>query len=660
MPLAEGVHFAGYTVVRFLGAGGMGEVYLARHARLPRNEALKILRADVSADPDYRQRFEREADSAARLWHPHIVGVHDRGEFDEQLWIAMDYVDGPDLAALLRTPYATGMPAGEAIAVITAVADALDYAHHRGLMHRDVKPANILIGRPDDGGSAGRILLSDFGIARALDDISGLTATNMVVGTADYGAPEQLMGHPCDHRADQYALAATAYHLLTGHPPFPRPNSVAVISAHLTAPPPRPSADRPELAPLDEVFARGLAKHPAERFGGCAEFAAALTERLQHCPTGAPPRPGAPWSLAPTAARDRPPLPEPAAATTPPPPYHDGAPPVPQRRGPRWWIRGRPAAAAVSAAAAVVLAVVVIPRLGEHHRAPPADLASYQGAARQAGRDYLQALARGDAAAALALSAAPPGRAGLLTDDVLRAQVAAVPITDIEVRSAPEAPGANPADAQYLILSARFGPTASQTRIGAHRVGGGWKLDATTVAVAIGTATPPNASLKAVAVWGVATHGVSPVTVFPGAVAVSSANRYIDISAPTTAVLLDALTDTGGRARIAPVATLNDTGRQTAKTAIDDFIHHCHHGTAPPPDCLQPSSGTNYPTITGPGDFAATTFTFDAATMLVAVGGRATYHGTSPAVPNYTLITDVLGTVDLTRDPPTFTRTAVK
>ena len=149
MPLASGAAFAGYTIVRLLGSGGMGEVYLAQHPRLPRQDALKILRTDVSADEDYRQRFIREADLAAKLWHPNIVRVHDRGEFNGQLWIAMDFVDGTDAASLLRDRYPVGMPADEVATIIAAIASALDYAHQHDLLHRDVKPANILLSNPE-------------------------------------------------------------------------------------------------------------------------------------------------------------------------------------------------------------------------------------------------------------------------------------------------------------------------------------------------------------------------------------------------------------------------------------------------------------------------------------------------------------------------------
>ena len=278
MPLADGQTFAGYTIVRLLGSGGMGEVYLADHPRLPRADALKVLPADVSADSEYRQRFNREADIAATLWHPHIVGVHDRGDFEGQIWISMDYVEGTDAAQLLRDRYPNGMPKEDVLAIVAAVGEALDYAHSRNLLHRDVKPANIMLANPESGEQ--RILLGDFGIARRVDDSSGLTATNMTVGTVYYAAPEQLMGDDLDGRADQYALAATAFHLLTGSPPFQHSNPTVVISQHLTATPPAIADKRPELSALDPVMTKALSKDPKDRFDRCVDFARALAHRL--------------------------------------------------------------------------------------------------------------------------------------------------------------------------------------------------------------------------------------------------------------------------------------------------------------------------------------------------------------------------------------------
>ena len=278
MPLAAGQTFAGYTIVRLLGSGGMGEVYLAEHPRLPRRDALKVLPADLCADREYRERFNREADIAATLWHPNIVGVHDRGHVDGQIWISMDYVEGTDAAELLRDRYPKGMPKEEVLKIVTAVGEALDYAHAQGLLHRDVKPANIMLTDPSAGEQ--RILLGDFGIARRVDDSSNLTATNMTVGTVFYAAPEQLMGEDLDGRADQYALAATAFHLLSGSPPFHHSNPTVVISQHLTASPPALADRRPELSALDPVLAKALSKDAKDRFNSCMDFARALGHRL--------------------------------------------------------------------------------------------------------------------------------------------------------------------------------------------------------------------------------------------------------------------------------------------------------------------------------------------------------------------------------------------
>lgn len=276
MTLGAGETFAGYTILGQLGAGGMGEVYLVQHPRLPRKEALKILRPDISTDPGFRQRFIREADAIAALEHPHIVTVYDRGDTGGQLWIATQYIDGTDAAQLLARRYPTGMPPDEVAEITTAVAAALDYAHAHGLLHRDVKPANILLSKPDADGQR-RIYLADFGIARPLDDPAGLTATGFTVGTVAYASPEQLAGTPLDGRSDQYALAATAYQLLTGTTPFPNTNPIAVISAHLTQTPPPPSTVRPALGAFDSVFARALAKDPQDRFARCQDFAQAFT-----------------------------------------------------------------------------------------------------------------------------------------------------------------------------------------------------------------------------------------------------------------------------------------------------------------------------------------------------------------------------------------------
>ena len=277
MPLEGGDTFAGYVVQRLLGVGGMGEVYLARHPRLPRPEALKVLSLDATADEEFRARFTREAELAATLWHPHVVGVHDRGEFNGRLWISMDYVDGTDAGQLLAQRHPAGMPYQDVVEIVDAVAEALDFAHERGLLHRDVKPANILVTTPS-GGARRRVLLTDFGIARETDDNDGLTEVGMAIGTVNYAAPEQFVSKSLDGRVDQYALAATAFHLLTGAPLFENSNRAVVVGNHLTTPPPRLSERRPALAPLDAVMAKALSKDPADRYPTCSEFAAALAD----------------------------------------------------------------------------------------------------------------------------------------------------------------------------------------------------------------------------------------------------------------------------------------------------------------------------------------------------------------------------------------------
>jgi serine/threonine-protein kinase len=293
MPVSVGEAFAGYTILRVLGAGGMGTVYLAAHPRLPRQDALKVLPTQWTADPQYRERFLREADLSASLSHPNILGVHDRGEYDGQLWISMDYVGGTDASRLVREHHPQGLPAGQAVEIITAVASALDYAHQQGLLHRDVKPANVLLDP-----KAQRIFLADFGIARLIDDPAGLTATNMAVGTMAYAAPEQLRGEPLDGRTDQYALACTAFDLLTGAPPYVDSNPAVVITKHVAAPIPSLGERRPELAALDAVLTRSMAKSPADRFASCGEFARELNYALNP-PSGqvhraAPPPPTVP------------------------------------------------------------------------------------------------------------------------------------------------------------------------------------------------------------------------------------------------------------------------------------------------------------------------------------------------------------------------------
>jgi len=273
---SAGSVIAGYRIERRLGEGGMGAVYLAQNPTLPRLDAVKVLSAELSHNPEFRARFMREADVASGLTHPNIVSIYRRGETDDgQLWIAMQYVDGTDADAALRAGL---MPPARAVFVVSEVAKALDYAHARNVVHRDVKPANFLLSTE---GGVDRVLLGDFGIARALDDV-GLTMTGAVLATVAYAAPEVLSGLPFDGRADLYSLGCTLYGLLTGRAPFADSNGVpAVMMAHLEAPPPRVTDRMPGLPPaLDWVIATAMAKDPARRFQSGAELAAAASAAL--------------------------------------------------------------------------------------------------------------------------------------------------------------------------------------------------------------------------------------------------------------------------------------------------------------------------------------------------------------------------------------------
>ncbi|MGB6209697.1 serine/threonine-protein kinase PknH/PknJ [Mycobacterium sp.] len=359
--LSAGWVFAGYRIERLLGAGGMGTVYLARDPDLPRSNALKVLSPELSRDPDFRARFVREADVASSLDHPNVVSIYRRGEFEGQLWIAMQFVDGSDADAALR---AGTMTPARAVHIIGEVGKALDYAHRRGVVHRDVKPANFLLSGPV--GPEERVLLGDFGIARALADV-GLTVTGSVTATVAYAAPEVLAGQPFDGRADLYSLGCTLFRLLTGRTPFATTNgAAAVMAAHLHAPPPRVTDVVPGLSTqMDQVIAVGMAKDPAQRFSsarGLAEAAAAaLNDRTAQLT--------APWQ----------PIPRGQATSFPPSPLTPTMPasfygqqvftPPPKRR------RGGRIAAVLSAvvvlAAASVVVVTLTTKSASHTAAPP-------------------------------------------------------------------------------------------------------------------------------------------------------------------------------------------------------------------------------------------------------------------------------------------------
>ncbi|UGT60875.1 protein kinase domain-containing protein [Nocardia asteroides] len=283
--LRPGEVFAGFRIEGELGRGGMGSVYLARHPRLPRSVALKVLSGELAADAEGRARFDREGDLVARLEHPNIVTVYDRGIAEGRPWLAMRYVDGVDAAQICPTE----LTLRQATLIATEAAHALDYAHAAGVLHRDVKPANLLIARPVPG-RGHQTLLTDFGIARLRDNAPGLTRTGTVLATLAYAAPEQLGGTPLDGRADQYSLACTLYWLLTGTTPFEADTAGAVIAGHLHEAPQPPSGRRAGIPPeLDRVLLKGLAKHPGERFGSCLELTRAAVVSIETTAAVAPP-----------------------------------------------------------------------------------------------------------------------------------------------------------------------------------------------------------------------------------------------------------------------------------------------------------------------------------------------------------------------------------
>ncbi|MFE3319835.1 ADP-ribosylglycohydrolase family protein [Nocardia sp. NPDC059195] len=284
--LRRGAVFAGFVIERELGRGGMGAVYAARDRRLPRLTALKLMHRDLFADFEIRARFEREADLVAQLDHPNIITVYDRGIDEERLWIAMQFVDGVDASAVPVEQFGS-----ERIAQIaTQTASALDYAHRQGVLHRDVKPANILLSRTAGVGAGfdERVVLTDFGIAKLLDDTGGLTRTGQFTATIAYASPEQLSSAPLDGRGDQYSLACTVFRLLTGTGPFDAPNPATVMLGHLNTPPPAASTRRATLpTAVDAVLSKAMAKDPAHRFPTCIAFATALTEALRRPTSGA-------------------------------------------------------------------------------------------------------------------------------------------------------------------------------------------------------------------------------------------------------------------------------------------------------------------------------------------------------------------------------------
>jgi serine/threonine-protein kinase len=338
--------FGPYELTDLVGRGAMGEVYRAHDTVRDRTVALKRLPADLVNDRSYKARFRRESELLARLREPHVIPIHDFGEIDGRLFIDMRLVEGTDLETLLQRD--GPLEPARAVAMIEQVAGALDAAHGDGLMHRDVKPSNVLI---DDAGGRDFVYLIDFGIARH-NEGSKLTASGALVGTAAYMAPERFSGGG-DHRVDVYATGCLFYEMLTGEQPFPG-DLPAQIYAHLHRTPPRPSTGgAPVPAGLDEVIGRAMAKDPEQRYALAGELAAAARRVLE----------GKPAAL-PGAAPPEPAPPEPVAARAPAlraPAGREPGEPAPFAAGP----------APSAAGAEAVTRPVVLPAGGRHRRPLP-------------------------------------------------------------------------------------------------------------------------------------------------------------------------------------------------------------------------------------------------------------------------------------------------
>jgi serine/threonine-protein kinase len=277
-----GTSVAGYRIESLLGRGGMSVVYLAEHERLGRKVALKLLTPALGADADFRERFERESRRAAEIDHPNIVPIYDAGEAEGLLYIAMRYVNGGDLKGVIARDGPLGL--GRTLFILEQAASGLDTAHDHGLVHRDVKPANILIEDPSE-----RVFVTDFGVAKHTST-PGLTRTGLFIGTVDYAAPEQIEGMTVDARTDVYALGCVTFEALTGRPPFVREGEVAVMHAHIAEPPPSLSPVRPDLPrALDRVLATAMAKAREDRYSTCGEFVHAARAAALQLPSTAPP-----------------------------------------------------------------------------------------------------------------------------------------------------------------------------------------------------------------------------------------------------------------------------------------------------------------------------------------------------------------------------------
>ena len=268
--LPEGTVFAGHRIDGVAGRGGMGVVYRATHLALDHPVALKVIAPELADDPRFRDRFVRESRTAVSIRHPNVVQVRHAGEEDGVLFVTMDFIEGYDLRALISAE--RRVEPGRAARIVSQVASALDAAHERGLVHRDVKPGNVLI---EDRNGTEHVYLTDFGLTKRMTGATELTASGSFIGTVEYMAPEQIRGGELDARTDVYALGCVAFATLTGEPPFARvEGDVAKLYAQLNDPPPLASERAPGLPPaLDAVLAKAMAKAPGDRYPSAGEFA---------------------------------------------------------------------------------------------------------------------------------------------------------------------------------------------------------------------------------------------------------------------------------------------------------------------------------------------------------------------------------------------------
>ena len=266
---AIGATFADHVIRGVAGRGGMGVVYRALHVPLKREVALKVIASEVAQNEEFRARFRRELEAAASIQHPNVIAIHHAGEEDGQLYVTMRFVEGNDLARIVAAE--TRLEPVRAAVLIGQVAAALDAAHARGFVHRDVKPANVLV---EDGDGIEHALLTDFGLTKTMQAETKVTQTGMLVGTFDYTAPEQLDERDVDARTDVYALGCVLFQTLTGRVPYPRDSLPAKLFAHFEAPPPAVTALVPEApAGIDHVIQRALAKDPDQRYQSAGDLA---------------------------------------------------------------------------------------------------------------------------------------------------------------------------------------------------------------------------------------------------------------------------------------------------------------------------------------------------------------------------------------------------